>query len=167
MPANNSSIPNFEIEQQLMSQWCWAAVAVSIRRCYDNQFLLTQPEFASQMLGIPACNGGFFSDCDQRFSLQVALEALDIFEEKLEEPCKPGQIVEEIAAGRLIGCQLVQNSFDGHYIVIKGATGSGNSLRLEIADPLDGDIRFLTLRELLFEYRESQWEQTFFTRIPS
>lgn len=162
---HNASVHNFEIEQQLMSQWCWAAVAVSVRRCYDTDFAVTQPQFASAMLQMPQCQQSPFSECDQRFSLQVALDQLGVFRDKLEEPCTPEVIAAEIKNDLVIGCQLVQNGFDGHYIVIKGVgSGNGQNLLLEIADPLDGASRFITLRQLLFDYNNAQWEQTFFTK---
>lgn len=161
---NNHFITDLQIEPQIMSQWCWAAVALSVRKFYDNQFAVTQSAFVSEMLNIPQCRHIPFAFCNQRFSLQIALESLQVLEEKLDEPCAEEDIITEISNGRPIGCQLVRNGFDGHYILIKGVSGTGSSLQLEIADPFDGDYRVLSFRELLFEYRESQWEQTFFTR---
>jgi hypothetical protein len=163
MPGNNFVIGNFKIEQQIMSQWCWAAVAVSIRRFYDPQFNITQRDFVGGELHLPPCSQTPFDFCNQRHSLQLALGSLKVFRAKLDEPCRSRDIISEISNGRPIGCQLVRDGIDGHYIVIKGVNGAGNNLRIEIADPMDGNFRILTLRELLFGYRESQWQQTFFT----
>jgi hypothetical protein len=164
MPQSSFVINGFRIEQQMMSQWCWAAVAVSVRRFYDPKFVLTQRDFVGGELKLPPCSQLPFDICNQRHSLQLALDSLKVFKSKLDEPCRPKEIIEEISNGRPIGCQLVRNGIDGHYVVIKGVNGVGNNVRIEIADPMDGNFRILSLRELLFGYRESQWEQTFFTQ---
>lgn len=156
-------ISKFQIEQQLMSQWCWAAVAVSVRKFYDPLFMMSQRDFVGGELNLPPCSQSPFDFCNQRHSLQLALNSLKVFRNKLDGPCRAKGIITEISSGRPIGCQLVRDGIDGHYIVIKGVSGTGNNMRVEIADPMDGNFRILTMRELLFGYRDSQWEQTFFT----
>src|SRR5262249_28827267 len=77
LPAKQNSWEcfHFEMQQQLQSNWCWAAVASSVAKHYDQTSGWPQCEIANQELGQTCCctNGGS-PDCDKPWCLDLALK---------------------------------------------------------------------------------------------
>lgn len=57
-------IENYPQQLQCRSQWCWAAMAVSLIRYKGRDQTITQCRFVKEVLGIEGCcNGGCGDDC--------------------------------------------------------------------------------------------------------
>jgi hypothetical protein len=61
-----------KIEKQEMSQWCWAAVSVSVDRFFDPATTNTQCVVAEKVLNRTCCPNKV--DCNETAFLQVALK---------------------------------------------------------------------------------------------
>jgi hypothetical protein len=166
VPAGAVMVPNFSLQSQLHSKWCWAAVASSVCAMYGNA-AATQCSLASGFYGnccIPnpppddvwPCNG--LGGLDAALSGQGHLAAGSPVDQ-VNNPVQLAQITNEINNQRPICCQI---DFPGnnHFIVIAGydpATGD-----LIVQDPAttsnSGSYPFAGLSA----FQGGTWSQTFF-----
>ena len=150
--ADQSSFIAFALEPQQQSNWCWAAIAVSLARYYGvGEF--TQHQVALAVLGTRQVYG------EQVYAEQVSGEQVHaesvspdrfntvaLLEDALRHVgCRaswtPGRpelrdIAAEIAAGRPVCACLQWRTGDAHYVVLTGCLAETGELTVE--DPLQG-----------------------------
>jgi hypothetical protein len=89
---------------QLQSQWCWAAVSVSISRHYDAGTQWTQCNLVQQELNqTTCCQDGSTEQCNQPWYLQRALRRtanLRQFTSSAQAAATVGQEIEQEPVGR-------------------------------------------------------------------
>ncbi len=77
----------FPIEQQRLSNWCWAACGVSLSTFYEGRKIMTQQGLVSRILNIPACASGRpLPACNRTLDLEVVLDRLNHLNGDPEDP---------------------------------------------------------------------------------
>jgi hypothetical protein len=129
----------FFLEQQVQSQWCWAAVAVSVDNFYPDPKPWTQCELVGARLTRACCGtDGDNRDCDRPYELQEALGHIGRLATWSPDPMTPEEIRIYLAAGRPIPCRIAWGGADaseGHFVVITGCHGSDADLWVHVEDP--------------------------------
>ena len=128
---------NFHIEQQICTEWCWAAVAAAVCACYNDSDAPDQRGVVSLVGGDPDC------DCQQNPSLpcnqprDLSSVLATIGHEGEEVPnVLFSQVTNAIDLGRPIVVRVIfsESAASGHAIAIYGYTDQGGVL---IADPMN------------------------------
>lgn len=164
-----SSLLNFQIQKQLMSNWCWAAVTASINQFYLPASVLSQGDIVSTELDLPSCKRTPpLPYCNKQFDLSVALDHLKLLDQTIDNVIYPDKILEEIISQRPVPCQVNFEDIGGHVVVIYGyrlndARDTRNPY-LSVADPQYGDSRFIAYNDLINNYRGGIWVRTYLTQ---
>ena len=120
----------FRIQLQEQSEWCWAAVAVSIERYFNPASTMGQCNIANRMLDelpcaqdcLPGDDGSCCGECDDckccchpeccdhPAKLEDALQKIYKWRATLDRPLRFDEIQREIDAGRPIGAGITWKS---------------------------------------------------------
>lgn len=112
---------NFPMQQQQMSEWCWAALSSSTTVFFNDPRAWRQCELASDQLATPNCCTGPTSACNRQWFLERALERVGHLNRIAGAPGSLQAIVGEINAGRPVGARIQwRTGGAGHFIVIEG-----------------------------------------------
>jgi hypothetical protein len=172
---------NFSIQQQQQSEWCWAAVAVSVERFFNPASKLTQCEVANKVLPIeyPAnhlpksdcgcccqccCDPG---SCDEPAELELALQLIHKWRTTLDQSVmSPGtltfeEVCREIDQRRPICVGITWDSGGGHFVVVRGyRLLSSGARQVYVADPLNPSS-LLDFDEFTSAYMgDGEWTET-------
>jgi hypothetical protein len=127
----------FQIETQEKSEWCWAAVAVSIDKYFNSKSTLTQCEVANRVLGGENCcksNG----NCNQPETLIDALNSVKRLSSTLTGPLSFELVRGELDAGRPVCARIKWSGGGAHFVVITGYQLLTSGARhLEVVDPFN------------------------------
>jgi len=135
-----------EMERQKRTEWCWAAVSVSVNRMFRPAATHTQCELAASVLRRECCDPKEGRLCNHPHTLHTVLATLHLLAgEPVRKPFAFEDVRKEIDAGRPI-CVLIRwinnaGEFSGraHFIAIKGyRVTPGGTQFVEIADPVYG-----------------------------
>ena len=176
MVFNAAAIPgvgqtlSFNMETQLQTEWCWAAVAVSVARFYMPTNLIQQCHVANGEFGRDdCCGGGVFTGCNIPHTLDTALCQVGHLSRPAEENSTLfPQVESEIMNQRPLGCRIGWFDGGGHFVVLHGAstdfsTGSPKHW-VAVADPLFGPSDYL-IDNFTDSYRqEGSWTHSYFTQ---
>jgi len=156
----------FRMENSAQSEWCWAAVAVSVSKFYNKAVATTQCGLVENVLpNVTACCSNP-SACNKRWYLDRALKSngnLDRFTTTAE----PFSTVErELKAGRVLPIRIGWHPEGGHFVVISGSDNLLNSELLTVQDPNPAVGNSIIPRsELVNKYLGSgSWTDSFFTK---
>jgi hypothetical protein len=176
----------FRIQRQEQSNWCWAAVAVSVDRYFDQYSDLTQCEVANKVLRVepppqgspplPTSDCGCCcqcccdpENCDHPAELEIALQQVYKWRNTLNRALTFAEVVREIDRGRPIGVGITwlsggkngSPSTTGHFVAIRGyRLLSSGTRQVYVADPLNASGR-VDLDEFTFSYYgDGQWTET-------
>jgi len=165
-PLTDEVALGIQVEQQLLSRWCWAALGASLSAYYHGASL-RQDELAGRVLGLD-CTGfeteeALREQCNINFNLDKVLELVGCFSHW--SPGKPPfeRLQFEINNGHPVCCRVSWYEGDAHYILIRGyAIGEG---LLYVEDPLHGPAR-VKYDDLPRNYHLSGgvWTETYWTR---
>jgi hypothetical protein len=153
---------SFDMQEQLQTQWCWAATSASVSFFYDEgskwtQCLVTQEAFGSDCCQAP-------SPCNKPWYLEKALAITNNFVKILEEALTFKSVEAELAKGRVIGVRVGWLSMRGHFIVIYGCNQIGQTGYYDIDDSLYGKS-IITESGLLSAYMGSgEWTHSYITK---
>ena len=153
----------FPIEQQEQTEWCWAAVSATADHYFIPGSTLTQCEIASKEFSPTNCclNPGA---CNQTMQLQKVLKPMGRLESVITSPLSFKEIKDEIRARRPIAVRIAWFDDKAHFVLICGFTESksGNSRKLEIADPFYGDVdngQYFGIWEIDFDLFPGAYQQ--------
>jgi len=165
----------FDMQKQQHSNWCWAAVAVSVARHFDPDSTWCQCRLASRMakiekLKVAGCGTCPKSTrvpekCNRPWYLQKALAIVKRLAGKPEgSPLSFRKIKEHIKAGRPVCTRILWGGGTAaHFVVISGCfkTKSGDRW-VDIEDPDSGPSTWLHEEfRKNYEYAEGQWVDTY------
>lgn len=165
LPGTGTTLP-FNMETQKQTQWCWAAVAVSLAQFFQNSF--TQCQVANLVLNTDVCCADP-SECNQDNFLEDALSAVGHFRDIVFEPLPFTDVNGEITSNRPLGCRIGWFGGGGHFVIIHGASvdGSGAAVKrwVAVADPLYGPSDYL-INKFTSGYRQDtgEWTHSYFTQ---
>ena len=133
------------VQRQQQTQWCWAAVSVSIGDFYRKPTAGTQCTMVCSEFGRDDCcaNGGS-EVCNKPWYLDKALERIGIFA-GLEEvphpnPGLPSSAAGDIEGGKPVGLRIAWDGGGGHVIALEGFRDDGAMVAVE--DPWYGASEF-------------------------
>jgi len=166
------SVP-LTVEKQRKSEWCWAAVSVSVNRLFRPDSDHTQCEIAGSELKRNCCGSDLSGECNHPFTLHTVLARLHLLaDEPHLKPLTFSKIQKEIDAGRPI-CVLIKWLDDdgtvsnrGHFITITGyrLTPAQNQF-VSISDPFYGqsEIAYPSFCDAGGGYRDGKgvWHASF------
>lgn len=159
---------NYVSEQQLLSKWCWAAIAVSMSHYYYKE-KWRQEEVATTLLKFD-CQ--LFRDshevaeaCNKDLLLNDALQLTQTYSHW--SPGRPAfeRIKHEIHCGRPLCPRIEWRNGGAHYVVVKGYNENEQSLL--IADSLHGTSE-IPYRDFPSKYNNENgaaWTETFWTNV--
>lgn len=160
----------FHIEKQPQgSNWCWAAVGVSVNRFFAPDSDLSLCDLAGTILNDPGTGHTPPSGLDQAAHLERVLRHLKV----LKEPPRAGalsfdDIRAQINAGLPVCARIEWSDLDsGHFVIIRGfaVTVLGEQW-VDVADPAFGNSRVL-YDDFVNSYQGSgQWDYTFLVQPP-
>lgn len=157
----------FEMELQKLSNWCWAAVSVSVRRYYDPASTLTQCQNANDTLGrTNCCEPSQNSSCNQQNYLYAALQKAGCYRGKLSHDANWQMIIDEIENGNPICARSRWNDGGGHFVSIVGYKSAEGVRFVSVEDPYYG---YETMTDERFRQRyrgEGQWTHSYFVQNP-
>jgi Peptidase_C39 like family len=137
------------VSKQENSEWCWAAVTVSVNLVFRPDSTHTQCELAGGVLGRPCCSGGKLSasdPCNVPHELHPVLGRLHLLAaDPIVKPLTFDQVRKEIDGGRPV-CVLIKwldndgrQSNRGHFIAIAGYRVTPSQKQfVSIGDPFYG-----------------------------
>jgi Papain-like cysteine protease AvrRpt2 len=151
----------FKIETQKKSEWCWAAVAVSIEKYFNPKSTLTQCEVAKEVLDAKnkECSD---PEINLPASLTIALHQRGWLSGKMNSPLSFDLVRQEIDAGRPVCARIKWNGGGAHFIVLTGYEILQSGARhLDVADPLNPNttVDYDAVRDNY--YGEGQWVATY------
>lgn len=153
---------DFVCERQVQSNWCWAAVAVSIARYYRADSHWTQCALASAELGPAVCCSSP-APCNTPWYLDSALGRVG----HADGGAAPGvltlaELASELGAGQPVAVRIGYFGGGGHFVVVEGA--DLDEEMLDVEDPNDGPVH-LSYAALRDEYLGAgAWTHTYRTR---
>jgi hypothetical protein len=132
--VGGSALP-FQMQHQLQTQWCWAAVTASTAAYYRSG-PWTQCSVVNALLAQTACCvSGNSAFCNQPFYLDRALTRTGNFSALAPGKLSLVDLNAEIEAGRPIGVRVGWGGGGGHFLAVTGASRTGT---LQVADPWFG-----------------------------
>jgi len=144
-PAGGGSLP-FQMQHQLQTQWCWAAVTASTAAYYASNGGWTQCKVVNALLQqAVCCASGNSTACNQPFYLDRALSRTGNLSALTTGKLSLGQVWAEIDAGRPIGVRIGWGGGGGHFVALSGyfpagysPTGYSTTGRVQVQDPWFG-----------------------------
>ena len=157
----------FQMQEQRLDQWCWAAVAVSVTNYLKPNSAPSQDDLAARALHV---NGGCSGDsppavCDQPFSLNQALNVLGRHAgDPIIGSVSFEHVQQTIDGGWPIPVRIVwdDNAGNAHFVVITGYTVSPSGGKfLQVDDPFYGRS-IVDYDTFVSDYHGSgRWERTY------
>ncbi|MCK1275632.1 C39 family peptidase [Bradyrhizobium sp. 61] len=168
--------PDFTMQHQCHINWCWAAVASSISRYYDETSTFTQCRIADLELNrhdccdFPCGTPGLEFDVTHTLGSplnRVRCLALLAYDQRATRM----EVQQEISAGRPICVRTVWSGDEdeegpAHFVAIVGYLEDTDSLVIE--DPLFGLTPEIQFNRFCSNYRDAKgvWTDTYFTKPP-
>ncbi|MCX6591372.1 MAG: hypothetical protein NTZ56_07600 [Acidobacteria bacterium] len=180
--TKDTSLP-FKVEPQKNTEWCWAAVTVSVDRFFRPTSKKSQCQIVGKALNKSCCGSGQpvppDSPCNLQGLLHEELKKLGLLaRDPLLEPATFPIVQREVDAGRPL-CVLIKwrdkkgvVTNRGHFITISGysLTPSGKAF-VTIDDPLFGvsSVDYAGLADPDFGYHDGtgKWFATFLVQRPT
>ncbi len=157
----------FSLQHQQQTQWCWAAVSVSVSHYYVPWSTWTQCEMVNQELGqTTCCVNGSTSQCNQPNVLSSPLQRVGAFDRMTSSDAGMNDIAGEIDAGRPLCWRIGWSGGGGHFAVIEGYRRLPAEW-VAVDDPWYGasDLPLSTLTTGGYQ-GTGDWTHTYFTRRP-
>jgi hypothetical protein len=164
--SQNQAVP-FDIEKQLMGNWCWASCTQYVIRYYTTKNF-SQQKIVADVLNQPICKTHPATICNQQRSLDIPLHFTHHLNgNPINNPLTPPQIRTELDGGKLICCQMYIPERGGHAVVISSYfINNLNELILEVNDPGDGTQFNISYLAMVNNFRGwgGKWLRTYLTK---
>lgn len=137
LPGGRCSNPlAFTMQHQQQTQWCWAAVAVSVNLYYQSGSGWTQCKLANNALGqTTCCADGGSTQCNQPWYLDAALGIVGNLDSWNSGKATLTAVKTEINGCRPFCLRIGWTGGGGHFVAIYGHSGNN----LNIGDPWYGN----------------------------
>lgn len=156
----------FQMQEQKLDQWCWAAVGVSVAKYFEPDSTLDQFQLAALVLNMPGgCRGNAIPECDKGASLTTVFEKLNrLAGNSILGPVSFAQVRQVIDGGWPIPVRIVwdDNPGNAHAVVITGYSISASGVPLLQVDDPFYDRSILSYDTFVSSYHGSgRWERTY------
>jgi hypothetical protein len=167
-PPGTGSLLGFDVEQQQQSNWCWAAVSVSVAQYYRRQTPWTQCTVAGAELNrSDCCGGGAGTGCNVVWYLDRALTRVQSLRIRNAGSTPFADVQAEIAADRPLGCRIGWSTGGGHFVTIGGwMLAPDGTQYVDVFDPLYSYSQ-TTYQSFVSAYQGvGTWTHSYFTQPP-
>ncbi|RYY62545.1 MAG: hypothetical protein EOO05_02395 [Chitinophagaceae bacterium] len=151
---------NYQVQVQLLDNWCWAAVTSSVSRYYNSRSRWTQNNLAASLIDEQCANDGnntgFPPQCDTVFDVATALRMTRNYAPGVNRPLSLAAIKQQIDRQWPVCCQIQWQQLEGsHFVVIYGYENDW----LRIGDPSrNAGAIDIPYNELVSGYRDDgEW----------
>jgi hypothetical protein len=165
----------FNVEKQQHSNWCWAAIAVSVDRYFNKNSTWCQCRVATEMakkkrLKVKNCGTcrkpkPCPEKCNRPWSLDQALRLMGRQVGKFKDRALSfAEIERTIKAGRPVCLRILWGKGpDAHFVVISGCERSRSGHRwVDVEDPFSGSATWLYDEfRSNYEYSKGRWAETY------
>lgn len=126
----------FTMQPQQQTQWCWAALSVSVNLYYDPASGQTQCAVANAALGqTTCCQNGNTAQCNQPWFLDLGLQIVGNLDGVSAGKATMTTIRNQILQCRPLCLRIGWNGGGGHFVAVYGYSNK----RLNIGDPWYGN----------------------------
>lgn len=154
----------FNMQNQIKSNWCWAATANSVSHFYSALSPWTQCKIAAAELEKSCCNNPTPADCNVPWYLDRALSRTQNFVSYKSGTVSFNEIKDQLNAGLVIGTRIGWNGGGGHFMAIHGLSRILSTEYLYIDDPIYGKS-VLKYNDFATNYQGSgSWTHSYFTK---
>ena len=162
--APGSRALNMTMERQLETNWCWAAVSVSVRKFYTPGSPVTQCQIANQQLSTGTCCANSSSaTCNKPWFLNRALAGMGALNAMSNGTLPFTSVQIEIDNTRPLGCRIGWRLGGGHFVCIDGYASVATGDFVTILDPWYGTTTE-TYSNFSTNYRSSgSWTHSYTT----
>ena len=148
-PGTATRILSLKVQRQQKSEWCWAAVSVSVARFFRPNSTHTQCDIAGSVLNLPCCHGtqpAPSDSCNTPHALHPVLGRYHLLaDHPIVKPLTFDKVRTEIDAGRPV-CVLIKwldnqghVTDRGHFIALNGyRVTPAQKQFVSVTDPLYG-----------------------------
>jgi hypothetical protein len=151
-----------EVQKQLESEWCWAAVSTSINHFYNPASTVTQCQVVNNQLGrTDCCSNPASSNCNVPGYLDKALQYVGNFASDKGLGTYQDAF-NALNAGTPPCIRIGWSGGGGHFIIINGCQAPSY---LSVTDPIYGDsiVAYTTFTSGKYQ-GSGTWTDTFFTK---
>jgi hypothetical protein len=129
----------FTMQQQLQTEWCWAATSTSVSLFYDavNSPWTQCKVVNAEQSQTTCCQNGASAACNVPWYLDKALTRTKNFNYYVSNSLSISDLDLELANGRPMGTRIGWAGGGGHFMVLGGA--STKDSRVHVHDPIYGD----------------------------
>jgi hypothetical protein len=112
---------NFAMQRQQKTNWCWAAVAVSVSKFFKTNTKWIQCRLVNAELGRNDCCGqGEKENCNRVYYLDRALSKTDNLDSWSSGAGNLGHVMQAVEAGRPLCARVKWSDGGGHFLAIDG-----------------------------------------------
>jgi len=155
----------FPVQQQKMTNWCWAACTSAVCAFYQDATQPSQEQLVAQELQMPVCNSTpLLPPCNKIFDFGQALDDVGHFVPPVLNKIDPASIAQSISNNQPVGFQLNIPGIGGHAVVVITASQDGSGKwYVTVADPSDGSCPVMSWDEFGSNYRMTggYWERAY------
>jgi hypothetical protein len=168
--APKSNRLGMQIEIQNHSQWCWAAVSVSVAAFLDQSSNWTQCSLATQVKQVDCCEG-YTDACDNGEVLSKPLKVVGVYGGFHSTALSYRQVKQTIEQSLPVCCFIDwhDGSVVGHFVVVGGwLEGDSGTVYLDVFDPSDGGVRQVVYDQFVQQgYRTGgSWTDSYLVKRP-
>ena len=152
----------FEVQKQLESEWCWAAVSTSVNHFYKPSSTITQCQVVNHQLNrSDCCSSPGSTSCNQSGYLDQALQYVGNFASDKGQGSFQ-DVFNAVAAGTPPCIRIGWSGGGGHFIGVNACEAPDF---VAVTDPIYGDsiVTYETLTTGKYE-GSGNWTNTFFTK---
>lgn len=160
----SGSIP-FTIQPQQQTEWCWAAVSVSVDHYFNAASAWTQCLIANNQLNQSnCCTNGSDPQCDCPWYLDRALSAMNRLRVWLQSPAGFSSVKQEINQSDPLCARIGWSGGGGHFVAISAYDDTTSSDYITVNDPIWG-VSQIPYNVFLSNYRgNGSWTDSYYTQ---
>jgi hypothetical protein len=158
-------LPNFAVQIQLQTEWCWAAVSASVASFFGSQ-TWTQCKVAAAELQLNCCGGDASGPCNKPWYLDRALNTVGHFSQYKPGTADFPTVMGEIGAGRPLGCRVAWLGGGAHFVALGGWSVAPDGTEIvEVHDPYY-NFSQVTYSDFVASYKSPRdaWTDSYFVK---
>lgn len=163
---SGTSLSDFAIQQQQMSEWCWAACTSAICSFYNDNPVPSQPELEAALNSKPSCAYGPLTEfCNDPCDLETSLTYVTHLGQAFSDVLLPDFVLNELSRQKPICCQMDIPGIGGHAVIIVDVQQNNSQVMLQVADPANGQIMPMLYEDFRDNYRGGggTWNRSYTT----
>ena len=165
VPKSTMRHVEFAMQKQEQSNWCWAAVAVSVSHFFDVESLWEQCSLVNAALAQKTCcANGATRTCNRPWYLDRALRRTSNIHTWRSGSMSFADLAEQLAHGSPVGVRIGWKGGGGHFVVVGKCSDREDRQFVVAHDPWSGTST-CEYQEFKNNYKGSgRWTHTYLTK---